>query len=227
MPVPAMPLERLGVLLDTHARPRPVPLAPDVVAWWADDELPLWMALEEELARPIGPPFFCVPWPGAQALALAVDRRLIDVEGRTVLDVGCGSGVAAIACAKRGARVVASDVDWLACASALVLAARNDVSSLRALCMDALSTPELGERCGVVLAGDVVYSRDQGALLERAVERWLEAGVDVVLADSGRPFFTSCGLPCLLEQEVAVPRSLDGAERRVVRVFASASVARV
>lgn len=227
MPVPAMPLERLSALLHEHAPPRPVPLAPHLLAWWADDELPLWMALEEELGRPLGPPFFCVPWPGAQALALAVERRLIDVEDRLVLDVGCGSGVAAIACALRGARAIASDVDWLACGSASVLAARNGVASLRALCADALSNPELGERCGVVLAGDVVYSREQQALLERAVERWLKAGVDVVLADSGRPFFSACGLPCVLEQEVSVPRGVDGADRRSVRVFTSAKRARV
>lgn len=217
--LPSLSLARLRALLDEHAPARALPRLPDLVAWWAEDELPLWSALEAELGHPVGAPFFVVPWPGAQALALAVERGLVEVSGRRVLDVGAGDGLAAIACARRGARAIAADVDWLACASSRLLAERNGVA-LDAVCVDALEVVALGARCDVVLAGDVVYSRAHASALERAVAAWLEAGVDVVLADSGRPFFTPCGLPCVFEEEVAVARGVDGVSRRRVRVYA-------
>lgn len=53
----------------------------------------------------------------------------IDVAGRGVLDVGTGSGILAIAAAKRGARrVVAVDIDPLAVRAAAENAARNGVA---------------------------------------------------------------------------------------------------
>lgn len=51
----------------------------------------------------------------------------VDLAGRSVLDVGTGSGILAIAAAKRGAaRVVAVDVDPLSVRAATENAARND-----------------------------------------------------------------------------------------------------
>jgi predicted nicotinamide N-methyase len=89
-----MERRRLAALLDQHAAPRPVPLVPELLAWWAEDELPLWQALEEEEGVMLPAPFFCVPWPRAQAVARAVRDGLLDVQGTRVLDVGCGSGLA-------------------------------------------------------------------------------------------------------------------------------------
>jgi ribosomal protein L11 methyltransferase len=52
----------------------------------------------------------------------------LDLEGRTVADVGCGSGVLAIAAARRGARVVAVDVDEAAVEVTRENAARNQAA---------------------------------------------------------------------------------------------------
>lgn len=211
---------RLGELLDRHAPMRAVPLVPDLTAWCADDELPLWSALEEELGCRLAAPFFCVPWPGAQALARFVRQAGMHLSGQRVLDLGSGSGVASVACAQLGAAVVACDIDPLACLAAKILSRRHSVAErVHPLCGDALGAPSLGAQFDVVLAGDLVYSRDRGGQLCDAIERWLEAGVTVVVADSGRPFFSPGPLTCAFEAEVAVPAIVEGASTRTVRVY--------
>lgn len=53
----------------------------------------------------------------------------LTLEGRSVLDVGCGSGILAIAAGRRGARpIVAVDTDELAVRASLENAARNGVT---------------------------------------------------------------------------------------------------
>jgi ribosomal protein L11 methyltransferase len=52
----------------------------------------------------------------------------VDVSGRKVLDLGCGSGILAIAAAKLGAEVFGSDIDPLAVEVARENALRNGVS---------------------------------------------------------------------------------------------------
>jgi ribosomal protein L11 methyltransferase len=52
----------------------------------------------------------------------------LDLAGRTVADVGCGTGVLAIAAARRGAEAVAVDVDPEAVGVARANAARNDAA---------------------------------------------------------------------------------------------------
>lgn len=215
---------RLGELLDVHAPMRPVPLAPDLMAWCADDEFPLWSALEQELGRVLAAPFFCVPWPGAQALVQYVRHAGVDLAGRRVLDLGSGSGVASVACAKLGASVVACDIDPLACLASKILSRRHAVAErVHPLCGDALVLPSLGAQFDIVLAGDLVYSRHRGAQLLDAIEGWLEAGVTVIVADSGRPFFSPGPLACVFEAEVVVPAIVEGASTRNVRVFTAPS----
>lgn len=73
----------------------------------------------------------------------------MELAGRSVLDVGTGSGILAISAAKRGARpVVAVDVDPLAVAAAAENARRNDVR----VSVRAGSAADVDGTFGVVLA---------------------------------------------------------------------------
>lgn len=212
---------RLAAVLDAHAPARPVPLCPDIAAWSCVDELPLWTALEDAVGARVGAPFFGLVWPGAQLLAASIRDGMIPVAGLRVADVGCGSGVAAVAAARAGAReVLAVDVDPLACAAASILASRHGVS-VRPVVGDPLVDEALLDDVDVVLCGDLVYSKDVAAAAARAVARWRARGARVVLADSGRPFFDPQGLPLLVKREVDVPKVVDGVARRVVRLYAS------
>jgi len=112
-----------------------------------EDWLEAWKAQFTPIR--IGPFFIRPSWSGATAAETTIvldpgmafgtglhptTRQCLEaigeraVEGRSVLDVGTGSGILAIACAKRGARpVVAVDTDPLAVRAATENAARNEV----------------------------------------------------------------------------------------------------
>ena len=132
------------------------------------------------------PPFWAAAWPGGQALA----RYVLDVPelvaGRSVLDLGSGSGLVAVAAALAGARrVVASEIDPFGAAAVAVNAADNGVGPFEVVgdVLDA-GPPDVD----VVLAGDVCYDR---AMSERVLP-YLDAararGAVVLLGDPGRPY---------------------------------------
>ncbi|MDJ0864766.1 MAG: 50S ribosomal protein L11 methyltransferase [Myxococcota bacterium] len=127
------------------------------------------------------PPWWAFGWASGQALA----RWLLDhpevVRGRRVLDFGAGSGIAAIAAARAGARrVVGCDRDAAARAAMLRNARRNGVSLA---VTDAL--PPLAD-VDLLLAADVCYEPGNAAWLVAAGRRLPL----VLVSDPGRP-----GLP--------------------------------
>jgi predicted nicotinamide N-methyase len=213
-------IDRLAALLDAHAPYGPLPAVPALSAWQARDELALWAALENEDGKELPPPFFCVAWPGAVALARAVIGGAIQVRGALVADVGCGSGVVACAAAKAGAAgAVAVDVDPLAVLAAEELARRHGVD-VQGVVADAL-VPGFDAGVDIVLAGDLVSNAKHVEPFRAALARWTAAGVRVFVADGGRPFFDPTGLTLVDETVVPVPKGVEGVEERRVRLFAS------
>jgi len=214
---------RLRALLARHAPSRPTPLVPSLRAPAAVDELPLWQAAEAAFGGPLPAPFWAVAWPGAQALARGVEDGVVAVVGRVVFDVGCGSGLAGVAAARAGAaRVVVVDVDPLAVQVALLVAADHGV-----VVHGVVADPITGDDdlivgpggADVVLAGDVVYNVDVGAALVQRARAWRAAGKDVVLADSGRPFFDADGAAVLARHDVPVPFAVEGVASRSVTLY--------
>jgi predicted nicotinamide N-methyase len=195
-----------------NTRLHPVPHAPEIHLYVADEATALWQRTEDELQQ-IGlpPPFWAFAWAGGQALA----RYLLDnpgtVAGRSVLDFASGSGLCAIAAALAGARhVVASDLDAFAVSAIGINAAANGVGDrITATSADLLGTTGEGD---IVLAADVFYERD----LAGAVTAWLadlqRAGRTVLIGDPGRTYLPKDRLECLATYTVPVMRSLEDAE---------------
>lgn len=216
---------RLAALLHRFAPLAPVPLVPDLRAFCAEDELPLWEALEAASGARLDAPFFAVPWPGAQSVARGIADGLIDLAGRRVLEVGCGSGLAAVAAARAGARVCATDVDPLALQVTRLLAQVHAVAVAVAV-LDLLDDAAVARALldvEVVIAADVVYNRDLGEALTRLLARCREAGIAVVVADSGRPFFNPAGLRAVAVHDVPVPAGVEGTSARRVTLHVAAS----
>jgi len=129
------------------------------------------------------PPYWAYHWAGGSALARHLLAHPECVRNRDVIDLGCGSGIVAIAAAIGGARVTAVDTDAYAIAATRLNAAANGVR-LEVLQSDLLDgPPPVAE---VVLVGDLFYNR---ALARRSLaflRRCQDCGIEVLVGDPGR-----------------------------------------
>ena len=190
----------------------PVPFVPEIILHQADDIYATWELTESALGQTgLAPPFWSVAWPGGQALA----RYLLDhpelVIGGTVLDIGSGSGLAAIAAAMAGAAVViAAEPDPLGAAAIAMNAAVNDVPV--PICVGDAS--RAGVRADVVVAGDVWYERELADQVTMYLDEMAAAGVSVLTGDIGRTYFPAGRYVHLTSYEIPVSVALEG--RQVV-----------
>jgi predicted nicotinamide N-methyase len=104
------------------------------------------------------PPYWALVWGGARALADHVVSRL-SCDGMSVLDVGCGLGLLALAAARAGARVTAIDRELPAIEFLQASAAVNRLP-VEALVGD-IATVNLARRFDLVLAADLLYERSE------------------------------------------------------------------
>jgi predicted nicotinamide N-methyase len=216
---PAPPDAALNELLDSHAPFGPVPLVPEVSAFQGRGVVAVWEAAEQLAGRNLPAPFWAYPWAGGVALARALLDRPERVAGKRVLDVGAGGGVASFAAARAGAaEVVANDVDPWAIAT-LRLAAERQGLAVTPLLADLTQHPERAEAFDVVLCGDLAYERRRAGPQRALLARARAAGALVLVANAERAYFDATGMEEILELEVAVPKDLEGVERRVARVY--------
>jgi predicted nicotinamide N-methyase len=201
-------------------RPAAPPLVPEIRLHVTTDLLGLWEALEAALGgAALPPPFWAVAWPGGQALA----RHVLDapdlVRGRRVLDVGAGSGLAAIAAARACAhRVVAAEPDPLAVEAIGRNALLNGVAIETAL-GDPVADPAV-PAWDVVLAGDVFYDRATAERLEPWLRALARSGVVVLVADPGRAYLPRRGLVEIARWAVPTSRDLEDRDVRDTGVYA-------
>jgi predicted nicotinamide N-methyase len=200
-----------------HTRLAPVPLVPEIQLRQAEEPFGVWEDTERELAAASLPPFWAFAWAGGQALA----RYLLDhadlVTGRSVLDVGSGSGLAAIAAARAGAEpVAASDVDVFAVAAIGLNARANGVGVIAALA-DVLSGA--APAADVVLAGDVCYERSMTGRIMDFLDRARRAGCAVLIGDPGRAYLPRARLEPLASYEVPVTRALEDTDSKRATVW--------
>ena len=184
----------------------------------AEEALPLWHAVQVETGDPDTPlPYWGFAWGGGLAIARYLVEHPERVTGRTVLDLGSGSGLCAIVAAKAGARAVtAIDIDPFA-AAAIGLNARLNAVRITVLVRDVLGDePPDAE---VVLAGDCWY---EGGLAERVMP-WLQiagaGGGDVLVGDPGRRYLPADALTELAMYEVRTTTELEDMDRKRASVY--------
>lgn len=129
-------------------------------------------------------PYWAELW--ASGLALAGYITTAAVRERRVLELGCGLGLPSLAAAACGARVVATD--WADDAIRLVQEnARRNALVLEAVLCDWRDPGWLDPTAfDLVLAADLVYEERNVAPVGAVLDRVLESGAQVWLADPGR-----------------------------------------
>ncbi len=206
-----------AAFIRAETRLLPVPHAPEISLYVAEEATALWQRTEEELGEMgLPPPFWAFAWAGGQALA----RYILDnphlVRGRRVLDVAAGSGLVAIAAAMAGAASVeAADIDAFAADAIAINAAANAVQV----------TPRLADLVGtdegwdVVLTGDIFYERD----ISERMWPWLaaleERGARVLIGDPGRSYLPKDKVEQIAQYRVQVTRDLEDADIKLSRVW--------
>jgi predicted nicotinamide N-methyase len=212
----------------SQTRLAPVPLVPEISLHIAADAIDLWHRTEQQAGREqLPPPFWGFPWAGGQALA----RYLLDNPGtvrqRSVLDIGSGSGLVAIAAMRAGAAsVTASEIDPLAAAAITLNCAANGVRPA-AIVGDVLGSVAPGGdgtgpppgSAGVVLAGDAFYERALAGRLLPFLQRSRAAGTLVLVGDPGRAYLPRDHFEQVAIYQVPVSRVLEDATLKETTVW--------
>ena len=167
-------------------------------------------------------PYWADVWPSTRVLA----ARLLGEQGagRRLLELGCGSGVAAVAAARAGFDVTATDYydDALRFTAANVWRATTRACETRLVDWRAMPR-DLGH-FDVVVASDVLYERPYAALVARAIAETLARGGVAYVTDPGRiaaPAFVEAAqaLGLIVEEPEAEVIEANGA-RQTIRTYA-------
>ncbi|WP_417579994.1 class I SAM-dependent methyltransferase [Pelagibacterium sp.] len=181
------PFEKKRIARETRARrfiaeKLPVALAPGLPAIKLHLAVPhsgVW-----QLAPDGVPPYWAWCWPGGLALAVHLRAHPELVSGRSVFDLGTGSGLVAIAAAMAGAHETAGcDIDVNGLVAVGLNAALNAVT-IKTVLADPLDGP--APMVEVILVGDLFYDF---ALAQRVIaflDTCLDAGVEIYIGDIGR-----------------------------------------
>jgi predicted nicotinamide N-methyase len=165
-------------------------------------------------------PYWSVLWRSGVALARELDgeaaagRRGVPLDGRRVVELGCGLALPSIVAARAGATVLATDAD----PEAIELLARNaDLNGLQvdASVVDWTSADATGELIDrgpfdLVLAADVLYERPTVARMLALLPRLAPVAW---LADPARPTAA-----VFLEQALERGWTVDTATRGVIDI---------
>jgi predicted nicotinamide N-methyase len=203
----------------------PVPGVPEIRLHLAADAIGLWQRTEDDRGAGQPPPFWAFAWPGGQAVARYVLDHAGLVAGRTVLDLGSGSGLVAIAAALAGAaRVLASEIDPLAVAAIGLNAQANGVTApgLVGDVLDGDGRDGDGRDVQVVLAGDVWYSLPLAERVLGFLERARGRGATVLTGDIGRAFLPRDRFRELDARDVPVLADLEDATVKRAMVWTPA-----
>jgi len=194
------------------------PLVPEIRLHLAEESLPIWQRTEEELGEMnVPPPYWAFAWAGGQALA----RYLLDnpalAAGKSVIDLGSGSGLTAIAAGLAGAAsVLAADIDALALAAVRLNAALNGVE-IATVAADLLAKPP--QPAALVLVGDLFYERELALRVTRYIEAAAASGARVLIGDPKRSYFPAGRFRLAAEYQVPVTRELEDAEIKRTSVW--------
>lgn len=130
-------------------------------------------------------PYGVVLWPAAIALAHEIATRPDAFRGRTVLELGVGTGLPGIVAASLGARVTQTDRQDGAMAVCRLNGERNGAPSIEYRVID-WTAWDVATRYQWIIGSDVLYGEELHPALQRIFETNLAPGGHVLLSDPFR-----------------------------------------
>jgi predicted nicotinamide N-methyase len=193
-------------------------LVPEIRLYLATESVPIWQKTEDQLGEMnVPPPFWAFPWAGGQALARYVLDHPELVAGKRVLDLGCGSGLTAIAPMLAGAAsVLAADIDEIALVAVAVNAAENGVV-IETTSADLLAASPAAY--DVVMVGDLFYERQLADRVLAYIEKAVAGGAVVLIGDPKRNYFPTGRFTSCATYAVPVSRELEDSELKQTTVW--------
>lgn len=130
-------------------------------------------------------PYGIALWPAAIALAHEIATRAAEFRGKTVLELGAGTGLPGIVGAAAGAVVTQTDRQELALHLGRLNGERNGAVGIEYRLAD-WATWDDAKRYDWVIGSDILYAPENHPALRRIFETNLAAGGRVLLADPFR-----------------------------------------
>jgi predicted nicotinamide N-methyase len=129
-------------------------------------------------------PLFGLLWPSARVLADAMHS--FELEGKRILEVGCGLALASLVVHRRKGDITASDCHPLAAAFLLENLRLNQLPVMKYQRGDwSRANPQLG-LFDLIIGSDVLYDRAQPQALSQFIDRHSASAVQVLIADPDR-----------------------------------------
>ncbi len=129
-------------------------------------------------------PLFGVIWPSGEALAHLMFHY--DIEGKKILEVGCGIGLASLVLNHRTADITATDHHPEAEAFLKINAALNDDRKIPFVRMKWSDPKSLLGRFDLIIGSDVLYESEHAQQLAGFINDHAELHCDVIIVDPGR-----------------------------------------
>jgi predicted nicotinamide N-methyase len=177
----------------------------------------LWETLEKELGQICNVPFWAIPWPAARALSHFILQYPEKFSSKSVLDFGCGCGIAGITAGLNGAIVTLNDIDPISIYVASINSSINN-STCNFLNDNLLSSHD-NHHFDIILVADCFYEKTISAQIQKYLFTQLKNGSEIIVADGHRPFSPRPASSILHKVTLNVDFTIEGTTEREVVLF--------
>lgn len=131
-------------------------------------------------------PYYINIWESGPVLSKWLLENVDNLDKMTAIELGSGTGVAGIALATSGCRVIFTDYEEYSVKLCRRNAEQNGITNSSYLVADWRKFPEINEKINIVLCSDLLYENKQVIPLFSVTKSFIKKGSTVYISDPGR-----------------------------------------